>query len=174
MDINLATPTLETTIYGAEAPVNNYWLLTLLFLEVLHWNDARWLRPDKLDLSQPPRFVHTSLTSTENWQDGKRAIDESADAAARVDVLISSPPVCLITVVSGLRLLNCIQDHHVSLWWCECGKQRENQSQGTPAFALPYKCANTHMHAWILLFSLSSVFSISYSLFSHSASPSHV
>ncbi len=95
----------------------------------------------------PSRFVHTSLTSTENWQGGKRAIDESADAAAGVDVLISSPPVCLITVVSGLSLLNCIQDHHVSLWWCECGKQRENQSQGT-LLSLCHTNVQTHTYMY--------------------------
>lgn len=41
------------------------------------------------------------------------------------------PRFVWLHLVSGLSLLNCIQDHHVSLWWCECGKQRENQSQGT-------------------------------------------
>lgn len=128
----------------------------------------------------PPRFVHTSLTSTGNRQDGERAIDESADAAAWVDVLISSPPVCLITAVSGPGLPNCIQDHRVSLWWCERGKQRENQSRGTLLLLLYTKMWNvqkhTHIHvdAWILFFFLSSVLASSYSLFSHSASPSHM
>lgn len=73
--------------------------------------------PEEMMISytrHPPRVVHTSLTlSTDRM--GKRAIDESADAAARVDVLISSRSVCLITAAPGLSLLNCIQDHHVSL-----------------------------------------------------------
>lgn len=59
-------------------------------------------------------FLHRSLTSTANWQQGKRAMDESADAAAAVDVLIPSRAACLITAVSGLSLLNFIQDHSVS------------------------------------------------------------
>lgn len=128
----------------------------------------------------PPRFVHTSLTSTGNRQDGERAIDESADAAARVDVLISSPPVCLITAVSGPGLPNCIQDHRVSLWWCERGKQRENQSRGTLLLLLYTKMwnAQTHTHTRrclnIILFLIFSVGFIIFSLFSLCLALTHV
>lgn len=128
----------------------------------------------------PPRFVHTSLTSTGNRQDGERAIDESADAAARVDVLISSPPVCLITAVSGPGLPNCIQDHRVSLWWCERGKQRENQSRGTLLLLLYTKMWNvqTHTHTRrclnIILFLIFSVGFIIFSLFSLCLALTHV
>lgn len=128
----------------------------------------------------PPRFVHTSLTSTGNRQDGERAIDESADAAAWVDVLISSPPVCLITAVSGPGLPNCIQDHRVSLWWCERGKQRENQSRGTLLLLLYTKMWNvqTHTHTRrclnIILFLIFSVGFIIFSLFSLCLALTHV
>lgn len=73
--------------------------------------------PDKSDLSSGPFCKHIPHGVGKLTGRKKGAIDESADAAAGVDVLIPSPRARLITPppLPGLSLGNCIQDHRVSL-----------------------------------------------------------
>ena len=123
---------------------------------VLHREDAKEdSGPEKFALSSNPLGSHIHRINRKGWEKGNRWKCRCSSRSWRPH---SFSQVCFITVVSGLSLPNCIQDHHVSLWWCVQWETEGESITGQPcSLAL-------HAHSYSFAYLQYSL----YSLFPHS------